>query len=62
MDDKKKFTYEFKLTRGSVVNINGVPYEYLGNGVFGGNTSPARFPTEGGPHAQVQEGNHRRDP
>lgn len=33
--------YTFKLERGDVVDIDGLPYEYLGNDVVAGYTDPA---------------------
>lgn len=40
MIDTEKYKHEFKLPRGFVVKIGGIPYSHLGRGVFGGNTMP----------------------
>lgn len=36
--DNKKYKYHLSLQVGQIVNINGVPYEYLGYGILGTNT------------------------
>ena len=35
-----KYKFEFSLPVGATIKIAAFPYEYLGKGVFGGNTPP----------------------
>ena len=34
-----KFKTEFRLKKGFIIHIDGIPYEYLGRGMVGTNTS-----------------------
>lgn len=34
-----KFKTEFRLKRGYIIHIDGIPYEYLGNGIVGTQSS-----------------------
>lgn len=34
-----KYKTEFRLKKGFIVHIDGIPYEYLGGGIVGTNTS-----------------------
>lgn len=33
-----KYKTEFRLKKGFTIHIDGIPYEYLGNGIVGTNT------------------------
>ncbi|MFW9871650.1 MAG: hypothetical protein ACFFG0_01020 [Candidatus Thorarchaeota archaeon] len=39
-DNKVEYKHIFSLREGEVININGIPCEYLGFGSFGSNTNP----------------------
>ena len=37
-----KYKTEFRLKKGFTIHIDGIPYEYLGNGMVGTNTDLER--------------------
>lgn len=42
----KKYKINFKLKKGFVIHIDGIPYEYLGAGMVGTNTDVEKIYAE----------------